>query len=78
MTVRWERRHFDPGSIAYEGRILVGQVAKYAITEPGHTEILGHYFVGFVRGDRVTDRCETLEDAQEGVERSVSAAMPLR
>lgn len=68
VALRWQVEHFGPGAIAFDGRFLVGQVARYDITEQGRCEVLGRYFVGFIRGERVTDRCETLEEAQAGVE----------
>jgi len=68
MALRWQRRHFGPDAMAYEGALLVGQVARYDVVEPGRTEVTGHYFVGFIHGDRVTQRCHPLEDAQRGVE----------
>jgi hypothetical protein len=67
--LRWEVEHFGPGAVAFDGRLLVGQVARYDVVELGRTEVLGRYFVGFAGADRVTGRCETLEEAQQGVER---------
>lgn len=68
MALRWHVEHFGPGAVAFDGRLLVGQVARYDTAEPGRTEVTGHYFVGFIRGERVTDRCASLEDAEGAVE----------
>ena len=68
MALRWEIEHFAPGAVAFDGQRLVGQVARYDIAEPGRTEVTGHFFVGFRSGERVTERCDTLEEAQRSVE----------
>lgn len=51
VALVWHRRHFGPGAVAYDGQLLVGQVARYdERVQPGTGEIVGHFYVGFVRG----------------------------
>lgn len=69
MALTWERRHFDPGAVAYDGRRIVGQVARYDRTvRPGSVDVVGVYFVGFVGGDRVNGPCDTYDEARQVVE----------
>jgi hypothetical protein len=68
VALRWHVEHFGPGAVAFDGQHLVGQVARYDIAEPGRTEVTGHFYVGFRTGERVTERCETLEEALLAVE----------
>lgn len=70
MAVKWERRHFGTGTLAYDAGFLVGQVAEYSHCHlcDGGDEHAGKFFVGFLRGHRVTDRCASIDAAQAVVE----------
>lgn len=69
MALTWHRGHFEHGAVAYEGARLVGQAARYDETDrPGSTNVVAHFFIGYVRGNPVTGRCPTLEEAQATVE----------
>lgn len=51
VTLTWHRGHFEHGAVAYDGATLIGQAARYDETDrPGSTKVVGHFYIGYVRG----------------------------
>jgi hypothetical protein len=64
MAWRWDGAHDgSPHLLGFVGDRLAGQVARYDVVDGA-----GPGWVGFVRGERVTDRCGTDEEARRLVE----------
>jgi hypothetical protein len=69
MSITWERRHeSDPGLLAYEGRFIRGQVAMYGETDDRLQSTGRHYWIGYLAGRPVTERCDDVTDACRRVE----------
>lgn len=76
VALTWKRRHFGPGATAYDGARIFGEVARYDETDrPGSVRIIGHFYIGYVRGDPVSGRCATFDEAQHAVERLAAASV---
>lgn len=65
MAITWDSSHegTTPALLGFEGQCLVAQVARYDVVAGR-----GPGWVGYVRGERVTGRCISVEVAQRAVE----------